>query len=87
MKSELEAIANAFDELINYVSHENGMKLRAAIADAMAKHAPTERRIVQIAGNSQVWALCNDGGVWVCHNRDWSRLPPIPKDKPNAVQS
>ncbi len=52
-----------------------------------------------IEGKPGVWdadawitGLCNDGSVWRLHGGGnagevWYRLPPIPQDQPNGVQS
>ena len=91
MKTEIEAIAKAFDEMI---VRGSSAKLRGLIVDAMAKAAPPERKIVQIAEGGVIgqegvhpafaWttALCNDGTVWIhSQGHGWGKepLPPIPQ--------
>lgn len=56
----------------------------------------SERKIVQISaagyggdysGNSVLYALCDDGTVWCCFNRELVQLPAIPQPAASEVQT
>jgi hypothetical protein len=55
----------------------------AADQDESLRHRDGTREVVQIAASGAcVYALCDDGSMWVALGvadaPDWTRLPPIP---------
>jgi hypothetical protein len=52
---------------------------RGIISKPSTRIVPRDRRITQITGNSDgLWALCDDGSLWLLRIDCWTEMPPIP---------